>query len=242
MRDFVLYLLVDPDVKNGKRCRYVGITTRGVSRYAEHLVTTSGTRCAEWINEMQNRPLPRVPHLVIILQSESLKELQIEEIKMIKALRLIGDSVMNITPGGDPGTSRNPLRVSSLDFFTQPELVAVQRRIDDHFRSPARKELSAFKELDEVFDSLGVFSEKYERARAKSIVALLSSSLKEDVVPNMKEKCQVGFCTRQVHAKGLCQGHYDHKRRKDRKVRLQQLRSQVSKSEANSEHSNNSIR
>lgn len=216
-----VYLLIDPREVDGKRKMYVGLTKNGVWRYHSHLGQESdGSDCKNWMHDMMCNG--HVPFHVILERSTALKELQIQEILFIKALRLMGEQLVNFSDGGEPGTTR--LRTNQNDFLKPLDLVSVRELVNEIMTKPSDELVQAYQSLGELAKRLGGFQPELERYK----VLLAKTSLcnpSAEVIP--RKVCTIDGCKQPHHGRGLCRSHGDKKRREqkraERKAPLVQL-------------------
>lgn len=135
MTNFIIYLLVDTEVIDGRRKMYVGLTTDGTGRFATHyskasrVVSSKGiltsekadrANCDFWFHGIISRG--DIPYHLVLETASTLKQLQLLEIIFIKVLRLMGENLVNISDGGQAGESTLQNRGSPYSDATLRDL------------------------------------------------------------------------------------------------------------------------
>ena len=238
MKSFI-YLLIDPEEVHGIRAKYVGLTTDGIWRFENHLKGIDGVRCRQWIMDLQSRN--RVPFHVVLQEAPSLKELQVLEIGYIRVLTLMGESLLNQTQGGEPGTGRRFNPDPNLTPYTAAEVEYFRTIIRQAIRPPTENIFDVIGTMQRVTQRLGGFQEELEKLivnfafhslfTIKPVQPLVIEPVK--VVPPKKKRtessrrCEVPGCTKgrdggpgPHHSYGLCQSHADKERLKKKAAKL----------------------
>lgn len=240
-----IYLMIDPQIVNGRRRMYVGLTTMGIKRIYEHLTLQSlsdahGSECARWVIDMIDRQV--IPYCLVLEEANSLKELQILEIAYIKVLKLLQVELVNATDGGEAGSSRKENGNPAFDpyIFLKPVITEVHSL----FRAPDEEDLEIDKFLTELSTKNGGINLDIERFRIRHAKARLSSAPSQAVDLTGAPAVAVGTtppivkgvrmcahhssgCLLPHHSGGLCKKHYDKTRKHTKKAKPVQKLSEV---------------
>lgn len=222
---FFIYLLVDTKTVNGRLRKYVGLTTDGPWRFDSHMQGWDGVVATKWINEIKGRG--DVPHHLVLDTAESLWELQIKEMAYIQILRLMGETLVNTTDGGEPGTSRKSNPDPRLQRLPDSEVAKFCHWLRTIIVPPTERVREEYDLLTELQTSFGGFVASIELLKIKRAKQALFGPPKEVSKPHLnivrpvessKWKCSVVGCeATKHHGKGLCHKHHDAKRRPHKK-------------------------
>ena len=224
--DRFIYLLVDSSEANGRREKYIGLTTKGTGRYISHLNNDEdGPRCREWLRRLSHEG--RVPYHIILERAETLQQLQVLEILYIQALRQMGEPLMNMEDGGQSGSYSRSYSDPSMVPYTGPQISQIQ--MDIKTLIPPLELRTVYVFLKDMVAKYGGFHPEPERylaflakeallAKPEKVRFLLELPKALVSLPTkinlqvQKKKCKEEGCERSHHSHGFCHLHADRMR------------------------------